>query len=103
MLGVGDQWKPWLPMVRYPGVAKLATPLDKPLTLHANCMQTMKCMRLQANNPNMESVTMIKLDMPVKKLTLDDWHIVGNKQGLRMLIVDLKAAEETKSRRPSLL
>ncbi len=57
-------------------------------------MQTMELMCPESNNPDMESVTMIKLDMLVKKLTLDDWHIVGNKQGLRMLIVDLKAAEE---------
>ncbi len=58
-------------------------------------MQTMMRMRSEASSPVLESETLIQLDMSVKKLTMDDWHIIGDLQGTRLLIVDLKASEET--------
>ena len=42
----------------------------------------------------LHSVAMIKLDIQVKKLTHDDWYIFGDEQGVRIVIVDLKAQEE---------
>ena len=56
--------------------------------------QHMILMRPQADSPMLHSVAKIKLDFPVKKLTHDDWYIFGDEQGVRMVIVDLKAQEE---------
>ena len=36
---------------------------------------------------------MIKLSMPVKPITDEDWHLIGNQEGVQLVFVDLQAQE----------
>ena len=51
-------------------------------------------MRSQTDNPMLRASTFIKLDMPVKPITYNDWHLFGDAEGVRMVFVDLKAKAE---------
>ena len=59
-------------------------------------VHTMMGLRPLATSPKMEAETRFKLDMAVNKLTLNDWHIIGDEEGMRVLVVDLKAFDEKK-------
>ena len=48
-------------------------------------------MRPNPGVPVLKATAQIKLDFPVKPLTDNDWHFVGNQTGARLLFVDLKA------------
>ena len=52
--------------------------------------------RMKADSPVLKAEANIRLDMLVRPtITQEDWSFVGNKTGVRLLFVDMKAPVET--------
>ena len=122
-LCVTVQWPEWLttqaffPSLRHALVkvmskAWIGLPEDEKLPLqdqyHENCIlmqhaikSTMAAMRPTSASPLLTATTRIQLDIEVRaNISDDDWHFLGDLNGVRLLFVDLKAPQETVYEKP---
>ena len=76
-------------------IARARLHFEKTWTLiEMSVKQAIIRMRKYKGNDVLWSETHIKMDFPVERLTPDCWQLIGDRQGVRMLVVDLEQATE---------